>query len=185
MVLRDDLLAGRRVAVAPAGAGAGGRGGSSLVAALGAEVVALDAPLTDEEALAAAGALGPLDALLVDAAAPFGTGGLDGLRAALDLTWNAVRAVAGAAWIPAGAEGGAAAVVLLAPRPAAGPHARAARAGLENMARTLSIEWARFGVRPMALAPGGDATDEEVAELAAFLVSPAGAYFSGQALAPA
>jgi NAD(P)-dependent dehydrogenase (short-subunit alcohol dehydrogenase family) len=175
MVLRDDLLAGRRVAVAGAA--------PARLAALGADVRALDAPLDDEDALAAAAAgLGSLAALVVDAAGPFGAGGLVGLRRALDLTWNAVRAVATAAWIPDGGDG---AIVLLTPRPAAGPHAEAARAGLENMARTLSIEWARFAIRPMVIAPGDAVRDDEVAELAAYLVSDAGAYFSGSALSPA
>lgn len=179
MVLRDDLLDGTRVIEA-----GGDRGAVAVrLADLGAEVTPLSGDLADEDALGAAGAaLRPVDALLVHASDLFGVGGLDGLRAALDLTWTAVRAVATAAWIPEGREGGA--LVLLAPRPAAGPHAEAARAGLENMARTLSIEWARFGVRTMTLAPGDDVHDGEVAELVAFLISPAGAYFSGQALAP-
>jgi hypothetical protein len=51
------------------------------------------------------------------------------------------------------------------------------------MARTLSIEWARHGVRTCAVAPG-DATDDEEAEaLLAFLAAPAAAYLSGTALA--
>ncbi len=55
----------------------------------------------------------------------------------------------------------------------------AARAGLENLARTLSVEWARFAVRPVAILPGAATSSAEVAELVAFLVSPAGAYYSG------
>ena len=58
-------------------------------------------------------------------------------------------------------------------------HAEAARAGLENLARTLSIEWARLGIRPVAIHPGTETPAGEVAELAAFLASPAGAYYSG------
>jgi citronellol/citronellal dehydrogenase len=69
-------------------------------------------------------------------------------------------------------------VVLLAPPPG-GAEASAARAGLENLARTLSIEWARFGVRPVAVLPGPATTPGEVAELVAYLASPAGAYYSG------
>ena len=42
-------------------------------------------------------------------------------------------------------------MISLAPRPDAGPRAQAARAALENMARTLSIEWARYGVRTTAV----------------------------------
>ena len=69
-------------------------------------------------------------------------------------------------------------LLLLAPPPGdAG--AEAARAGLENLARTLSIEWARHGIRPVAILPGAATEPEEVAELAAFLASPAGDYYSG------
>jgi NAD(P)-dependent dehydrogenase (short-subunit alcohol dehydrogenase family) len=53
------------------------------------------------------------------------------------------------------------------------------RAALENLARTLSVEWARYGITAVALWPGADTTDAELAELACFLISPAGGYFSG------
>ena len=33
-------------------------------------------------------------------------------------------------------------------------HTGAARAGVENMTRTLAIEWAQFGIRTVAIAPG-------------------------------
>ena len=46
-------------------------------------------------------------------------------------------------------------------------------------ARTLSIEWARYGITVVAVAPGAETTREEVAALCAWLASPAGAYFSG------
>ena len=59
------------------------------------------------------------------------------------------------------------------------PPRRPRAPGVENLARTLSIEWARYGIRTAALLPG-DATDPgEVAELAAFLASRAGDYYSG------
>lgn len=70
-------------------------------------------------------------------------------------------------------------VILVAPRDDAGPHAAALGDGLENLARTLSIEWARFGVRTSALLPGAGASD---AELVAWICSPAGDYLSGTAL---
>jgi NAD(P)-dependent dehydrogenase (short-subunit alcohol dehydrogenase family) len=70
-------------------------------------------------------------------------------------------------------------LVLVAPRPQAGPHAEAARAALENLARTLSVEWARHAITAVALWPGEATTDDELAELVCFLVSPAGAYFTG------
>jgi NAD(P)-dependent dehydrogenase (short-subunit alcohol dehydrogenase family) len=70
-------------------------------------------------------------------------------------------------------------VVMIAPRPDAGPFAGAARAALENLARTLSVEWARYGITAAAIAPGINTTDDQIAELVCFLVSPAGDYFSG------
>jgi NAD(P)-dependent dehydrogenase (short-subunit alcohol dehydrogenase family) len=45
-------------------------------------------------------------------------------------------------------------LLFLAPAPDAGPHAPAARAALENLARTLSVEWARFGITAVAITPG-------------------------------
>lgn len=92
--------------------------------------------------------------------------------AAIDGAWLAVRPVA----MQAMAGGGL--VVLIAPRPGEA-QAEATRAGLETMARTLSIEWARFAIRPVAILPGADTPASEVAELVAYLASPAGAYFSG------
>ena len=65
-------------------------------------------------------------------------------------------------------------IVLIAPRADA-----AARDGLENLARTLSVEWARRGMRVVAICPGPATSGAEVAELTAFLASPAGAYYSG------
>jgi citronellol/citronellal dehydrogenase len=70
-------------------------------------------------------------------------------------------------------------LVLLAPAPGAGSHAAAARAALENMARTLSIEWARHAIRTTAIAPAEATAPAEVAALVAYLASPAGDYFSG------
>jgi NAD(P)-dependent dehydrogenase (short-subunit alcohol dehydrogenase family) len=114
----------------------------------------------------------PLHVLVFDAAAAFAAGGL---RAALDGAWEAIH--------PAGTERMIAArdgqVVLLAPRPDAGPDAEAARAGLENLARTLSIEWARHQIRIVAIHPGPGTPAAEVGRLTAFVASPAGAYYSG------
>ena len=77
------------------------------------------------------------------------------------------------AWIAA-ERGGK--VVLLAPG-AGADGAGPLRAALENLARTLSIEWARYDIRITAVLPGAD--DEAVATLVAFLASPAGDYYSG------
>ncbi len=84
-------------------------------------------------------------------------------------------------------------------------HSGAARAAVENMMRTLSVEWARFGIRACAIAAGQFdtetlrtkyppevveavpatvplqrlGTEEEMAWLIAYLASPAGDFFSG------
>jgi hypothetical protein len=93
-----------------------------------------------------------------------------GTLQALDEAWDAIRAT----MLPPHAG----LIVLIAP-PAANPHAEATRAGLENLARTLSIEWARHDLRPVAILPGSRTTPDEIAELTAFLASKAGAYFAG------
>ena len=114
--------------------------------------------------------LGEVDALVVDTAAAFARAGATGdelgpLRAAADGAWLATRAVANAAWIEPQNAGGK--VVYVAPRPGDGPHAAAARAALENLARTLSIEWARYGIRTPTITPGAGTTDADVAAVVA------------------
>ena len=94
----------------------------------------------------------------------------DGVRAALDEAWDAIRAT----MLPPGPG----LIVLLAPAPG-GAHRAAARAGLENMARTLSIEWAQHDIRVTAVQPGAATPPEQVANLVAYLASPGGDYFSG------
>jgi NAD(P)-dependent dehydrogenase (short-subunit alcohol dehydrogenase family) len=93
----------------------------------------------------------------------------DGVRATLDGAWDAIRAHA---LPPARTD---ALIVLIAPPPG-DAHRAAARAGLDNLARTLSIEWARHRIRPVAILPG---TPAATAELVAFLASRAGAYYAG------
>ena len=105
---------------------------------------------------------GEIDVLVWDGTALAG-------RAALDEAWSVIQPAV------AGPLAGGGLIVLIAPPPG-DAHAEAARAGLENMARTLSIEWARLGIRPVAVVPGEPG---DVAELVAFLASPAGAYYSG------
>lgn len=173
-LLRPHLLDGRVVALG--GGGAADALGAPL-AALGAATAPLPATL-DEDALAAA--VDPLTDVLVHDLRPAFAGG-DALRATLDLAWVTVRAVANAAFIP-GARGGK--VTLVAP-PAdeADPTAAGVRAAAENLARTLSIEWARHGIVTVAITPGAATTDAELAALTAFLASPAGDYWSGCRLA--
>jgi len=175
LLLRDGALHGRHVLVC-GGAGPAG----TRCEALGADVTWLDADLLDEDAVAAAVAgTAPVDVLVVDADTPFRAvgGGLPGLRRGVDGAWNALRAVVRAHWL-AGAGGAA---VLLAPALGAGEHAGAAQAALENTARTTSTEWARLRITPVAVLPGAATSAAEVAEVTAFLASPAGAYYSGTA----
>jgi citronellol/citronellal dehydrogenase len=89
-------------------------------------------------------------------------------------------------------------------------HSAAARAGIENLTKTLAVEWARSGVRVNAVAPGlinssgldnypeamrpiieqtiqdtpakRMGTESEVAAVITFLLSPAAAYISGESI---
>jgi NAD(P)-dependent dehydrogenase (short-subunit alcohol dehydrogenase family) len=141
-----------------------------------------------EQALAE---LGEVNVLLVDAASVFAAArGDDGVGAegssvatgtaalvrALEASWRVTQAVANAAFIEPGTGGR---IVFVAPSPDAGVQAGAARAGLENLARTLSIEWARYAIMPLAIAPGAATSPVEIAALVGYLASPAGDYFSG------
>jgi NAD(P)-dependent dehydrogenase (short-subunit alcohol dehydrogenase family) len=199
-VLRAGLLDGVSVALAHAGAAGMDRGPTaSAVSAACGELGALvhelplictGQPEADDAAVdAAVGALpdggAGIRMLVVDAGAMF-DGAADALIAALEASWRVTRAVANAAFI-AGAAGGRIAY-LAPPTLAAGDraepgaiaaHADAARAGLENLARTLSIEWARFAITPVAIAPGPSTGAQQIAGVVAYLASPAGDYFSG------
>jgi NAD(P)-dependent dehydrogenase (short-subunit alcohol dehydrogenase family) len=122
-------------------------------------------------------------------------------------TWLMSHAVATKAMIPQ--EGGKIISVTLSPHHGLPgmAHSSAARAGVENLMRVLSIEWARFNIRTTAIATGHFRTDalkkypepvqagvartvplqrlgeaEEQAWLIAFLASPAGDYYSGDVI---
>ncbi len=181
-LLRPGLLADRVIALG---------GGSALgpaLAALGATTAALPVTADEDDAAAhAQGALaahGRIDVLVHDLRPAFAgaaAGAGDPLRAALDAAWVTLRAVATTAFIPE-ARGGR--LTLVAPPPGDGdPAAAGVRAAAENLARTLSIEWARYGITTVAITPGVVTTDAELASLVAYLASPAGAYFSGTRLA--
>jgi NAD(P)-dependent dehydrogenase (short-subunit alcohol dehydrogenase family) len=209
-LLRPGLLQG--VSVVLAGAPSGADAGPSLAGTVGAACAGLGARVLElpVQADRAGGAeepeldravdrlladAGSLELLVIDGAGLFartlsaanddaGSGsGSDGSRAALsvclDTSWNATRAVVNRAFLPGGRGGR---IVYLTPARDAGEHAEAACSGLENLARTLSIEWARHGITTVAVVPAsgsaGDAAGE-VAALLAYLASPAGAYFSG------
>ncbi|HKH22967.1 MAG TPA: SDR family oxidoreductase [Solirubrobacterales bacterium] len=132
-----------------------------------------------------------------------------GFRTVIELnvqgTWQMTHAAATKAFIPQ-AEGK---VISITVSPHMGfpgmVHTGAARAAVENMTRTLSVEWARFGLRLVAVAIGQFdtetlrtkypkaivdnvagtvplgrlGTEEEMAWLMAYLASPAGDFFSG------
>ncbi len=132
-----------------------------------------------------------------------------GFRTVIDLnvngTWLMTHAAATKAFIPQG-EGKILSVTLSPHNGMPGMvHSGAARAAVENMMRTLAVEWARFGIKTVALAAGQFATEtlltkypqvvvdnlersiplgragksEEMAWLVAYLASPAGDFVSG------
>ena len=132
-----------------------------------------------------------------------------GFRTVIELnvtgTWLMSHAAATKAFIPAA--GGKILSVTLSPHNGMPGmvHSGAARAAVENMMRTLAIEWARVGITTCAIAAGQFATEtmltkyprevveniahsiplgrtgrpEEVAWLLAYLASPAGDFYSG------
>jgi citronellol/citronellal dehydrogenase len=130
------------------------------------------------------------------------------MRLNVEGTWLMTHAVATRAMIPAG--GGKIISVTLSPHHGLPgmAHSSAARAAVENLMRTLSIEWSRFGIRLNAVAAGQFATEtlltkypqplvealastiplgrlgepDEIAWLVALLASPAGDFFSGSVL---
>jgi citronellol/citronellal dehydrogenase len=132
-----------------------------------------------------------------------------GFRTVIELnvqgTWQMTHAAATKAFIPQ--QGGK--VVSITVSPHMGfpgmVHTGAARAAVENMMRTLSVEWARFNVKTVAVAVGQFdtetlrtkypvavvenvagtvplgrlGTEDEMAWLIAYLASPAGDFYSG------
>lgn len=132
-----------------------------------------------------------------------------GFRTVIELnvqgTWLMTHAAATRAFIPQG--GGKVLSVTLSPHNGMPGmvHSGAARAAVENMTKTLAIEWSRFNIKLCALAAGQFATEtlltkypqvvvdnlersiplgragraEEMAWLVAYLASPAGDFFSG------
>src|SRR5438874_10758810 len=132
-----------------------------------------------------------------------------GFRTVIDLnvqgTWQMTHAAAVKAFIPQ--RSGKVVSITLSPHNGMPGmvHSGAARAAVENMMRTLSIEWARFGIRLCAVAAGQFDTEilrtkyppqvaenvhrtiplgrlgtpEEMAWMIAYLASPAGDFLSG------
>ena len=193
----------------------------AAIDALGGSADAIAADIRDADAVAALvdGVLerhGRIDLLVNNAGgqflAPAETISAKGFRTVTELnvqgTWNMTHAAATKAFIPQG--GGKVVSVTLSPHSGVPGvvHSSAARAGVENMTRTLAVEWARFGITLVAVAPGQIATEaflsnypsivaarvaetiplgrmgrpEEVAWLIAYLASPAGDFLSGAVL---
>ncbi len=128
------------------------------------------------------------------------------IRLNVEGTWLMTHAVATKAMIPSGRGGKVFSVTLSPHNGMPGmAHSGAARAAVENLMRTLSVEWARFDIRLLALAAGQFETqtlltkypaaivervahtiplgrmgsEREFAWLVAYLASPAGDFFSG------
>jgi NAD(P)-dependent dehydrogenase (short-subunit alcohol dehydrogenase family) len=153
-LLREGLLSGRSIAL-----------GGSVSAAVREAALGLGATIgaADDD----------VGALVHDCGEAFAR---EGLTAALAETWTSVAAAANASLIPS-QRGGK--VVLIAPRVDAGEHTEAARDALENLARTLSVEWARYRITTTAITPGSQTSEGELATLVCYLLSEAGDYFSG------
>jgi citronellol/citronellal dehydrogenase len=129
-------------------------------------------------------------------------------RVTVDAVWSLTRTVATRAMIPA--RGGLLVFVGFSPlRGIPGfAHAAAGRAAIGNLASGLALEWSRYGIRSVCVAPGTIATEgldgydeaaiegwaravplgrlgrpEEVAAVIAFLASAGGAYVTGTTIA--
>jgi hypothetical protein len=160
--LRPGLLDGRSVVLAgdlPASV-------SDELSSLGAAVSGYHDEADEERGLEWAREQAPVHAVVCAVG-----GGLQEVERA----WTAIRGVAVGALIPAGSG----TVVLVAPRAGAVAHSGAVRAALENLARTVSVEWARYGITATAVWPGTGTKDADLATLVAYLCSQAGDYFSG------
>jgi len=208
-IFRPGLLDGQVVVVSGAGAGLG-RATALELARLGATVVICGrrvGPLEETVSLAGGGAV---EAVVCDIREEGQVAALmDGVlerHGRIDTLVN--HAAATKAMIPQG--GGKIVNVTLSPHHGLPgmTHSSAARAAVENMTRTLSIEWARYNIRLTAIAAGHFATEtlmtkypkvvsegaartvplqrlgepDEHAWLVAYLASKAGDYFSGAIL---
>lgn len=157
-ILRDKVLGGRTVV-------------TNATGELRDQLRALGAEIGEIDTLDAT-----VEALVYDARETFDRGGPAALLGSLESMWEAIASVANASLIASGRGGK---IVLIAPEDAAGEHAQAARAAVENLARTLSTEWARYSITTTALTPRTGTGADDLAVLAGFLLSEAGDYYSG------
>lgn len=188
------------------------------IEALGAHALAVPTDIRDEEQVAemvtrTLEEFGRIDVLVNNAGGQFSAPAeeisLKGWRAvhrlAVDGTWAVTREVATRAMIPQ--RSGVIFFMAFSPRRgiASFVHATSARAALENLASGLSLEWSKYRIRSICIAPGTIATEgmdanytedarvqwaaavplgrlgtaEDVAPTIAFLASPAADYITG------
>ena len=188
------------------------------IESLGARGLAVVADVREEDQIAALvtealGQFGRIDILVNNAGGQFSAAAEDitlkGWRAvhrlAVDATWALTREVATRSMIP----NRSGVVFFMAFSPRRGipgfVHAASARAAVENLAAGLALEWSRYGIRSICIAPGTIATEglgdnytdedrsrwaeavpmgrlgtpEDVSGLVAFLASAGGSYITG------
>jgi NAD(P)-dependent dehydrogenase (short-subunit alcohol dehydrogenase family) len=187
------------------------------IEAAGGEALAIPADLREPEAAervvgATLERFGTVDVLVNNAGGQFtapaediSDGGWRAVeRATVDAVWSVTRTVATRAMIP----GGGGLIVFVGFSPQRGipgfAHAAAGRAAVANLASGLTLEWSRYGIRSVCVAPGTILTEglegydpaavegwrrtvplgrlgrpEEVGAVIAFLASAGGAYVTG------
>lgn len=190
---------------------------ADLVRQAGSEAHVLACDVRDPEQVTelvgqALGAFGRIDVLVNNAGgqfrAPAEEISLTGWRAvhrlSLEAVWNVTREVATRSMIP----NRSGLIVFMAFSPRRGipgmVHATATRAAVENLAAGLALEWSRYGIRSVAVAPGCIQTEgleqypqgaileweqgvplgrlgqpDEIADVITFLATPAARYVTG------